>query len=136
MHSCVHTCICIHAYIHAYIFMRTYMAYSITKRANMSANIISTQCFTYVFMHTYMSYQHTKTCQHVCEYNLYSMLHEARTGNVYRLDPNLDDDFGRSFFGGLAASSKGANLEVWTCMCVRTYVHVWWYCIFLRAAGN
>jgi hypothetical protein len=34
----------------------------------------------------------------VSEYNLYAMLHELRTGTPYRIPPDLEEDYGRSFW--------------------------------------
>jgi hypothetical protein len=54
------------------------------------------------------SMQHTKTCQHVCEYNIYSMLHAMATGRKFVMPDEDDEIYGRSFWSGLSHGDTSA----------------------------
>mmetsp|Transcript_3332 Transcript_3332/g.11495 ORF Transcript_3332/g.11495 Transcript_3332/m.11495 type:complete len:416 (-) Transcript_3332:1010-2257(-) len=48
------------------------------------------------------SFQHTKTCQHVAEYNIYSLLFELSAKKRYKMPQEDSEIHGRSFWSGLS----------------------------------
>ena len=58
------------------------------------------------------SHQFVKTCQHIAEYNIYSILHALRTGERYKMPPEDDEITGRSFWSGLSERATAKLDEI------------------------